>query len=255
MSREASFPIVEQADSGKTAAPFWGRGLWNIKLWVTAALLFSLLATVTGQDFKSPLGFLDPLLMIGFLAGIQLNKRFRLRGHWEWSGRQAAVFYVACSWLIGMLIELSIQESPGNFGGLHPKTLPSFILAQGYYLPLALLSLWLVRRYHYTFWELFFVGSLISLYEALQFGVPGVLFSPLFFLTPLVFAYYTVVYAQLLNWGLLFVDERQLWHRSAVAIPRWRKWLYGFLLGLVCWAIFALWGSLMNLIFAGFVSF
>jgi hypothetical protein len=58
-----------------------------------------------------------------------------------------------------------------------------------------------------------------------------------------------------LNWSLLFMDERELWHDSAVAVSRRRKWLYGFLLGLVCWGIFVLWAGLIERIFAGFVSF
>ena len=229
----------------------WWRALQSPSLWIILALSFSILAQLNGTlDWKSPLWFLDSLLILCLLMGFWFRKRF----HWQpvkLSRKQTATVFVVLSWLVGMLYELTLSESPGNIGGFHDKTIPSFILAQGFYIPFAVLSYFLVGKFHFNFRDVFFVAGLVSLYEALQFGVPGTLFSPLFFLTPLVVAYYVVVYAQMLALPLLMVDETLLWHGDKPRLLMWHKVFYGLVLGLTCWFIAGLWGDMVK---AGFIG-
>ena len=244
-------PISNTHPSAKLRT--WWRALQSPSLWIILALIFTLLVQLGDNSaWKSPLWFLDPLLMLSLLIGLWLKE------HWppiKFSRKQTAAAFIVLSWLVGMLYELTLSEAPGNLGGMYAKTIPSFILAQGFYIPFAVLSYFLIRKFHFNFRDVFFVAGLVSLYEALQFGVPGTLFSPLFFLTPLVLAYYVVVYAQMLTWPLLVVDETLLWHGDKPRLPWWRKLLYGFLLGFSCWVTFGLWGTVMTTIFDGFKSF
>ena len=100
------------------------------------------------------LWFLDPLLSILFLLMIWAKRRFQFPQRLRLSRAWAAFAFVLLSWSLGMLTELTISRGAGGYGGLHEKTIPSFILAQGYYIPLAVLGLLLVRIYQLTFDEL-----------------------------------------------------------------------------------------------------
>lgn len=233
----------------------WGQVLLLPSFWIILALTFAILVQLGGTPaWKSPLWFLDILLLLSLLIGFWLRERFQ----WQFvtlSRTQAGTVFIVLVWLVGMLYELTLSESPGNIGGMHPKTIPSFILAQGFYIPFALLSYFLIRKFHFSFRDVFLMAGLVSLYEALQYGVPGTLFSPLFFLTPLVLAYYVVVYAQFLTLPLLVVDETLLWHGDKPRLPWWRKLLYGLVLGITCWLTLGLWETALNVIFAGFKNF
>ena len=162
--------------------------LSNVRLWVILALAFSLLlhfAADSAAEAASSLWFLDPLLLVTFLLGLGQRPWLRRSGGWS-----TAVLFIGLSWLTGMLYELSLRTGPTGFGGMHPQTVPSFLMAQGFYVPLALLSYFLIRRYRYTFKEAFFAFSLVALYEMVTMGwLFAALFSPLFFLTPLLIAY------------------------------------------------------------------
>ncbi len=224
-------------------------------LWIILALCFSVLRQLSGTpEWKSPFWFLDILLLLCLLVGLWLKERFNWQSI-KLSRRQAAAVFIILSWFISMLYELTLSESPGNIGGFHHKTRQSFILAQGFYIPFVLLSYFLIRKYHFSFRDVFLIAGLVSLYEALQFGVPGTLFSPLFFLSPLVLAYYVVVYAQFLTLPLLVVDETLLWQGDKPRLPWWRKVFYGFALGITCWFIAGLWTTVMTTIFNGFERF
>jgi hypothetical protein len=246
-----SLPISNTQRSSKLKT-FW-RALQSPSLWIITALCFTVLTRLSNDvvEWTSPLWFIDPLLMLSLLMGRWLKERF----HWQpvkFSHRQAAPVFIVLAWLVGMLYELTLSESPGNIGGFHPKTIPSFVLAQGFYLPYAVLSYFLIRKFHLSFRDVFLVGGIVCLYEALQYGVPGTLFSPLFFLTPLVLAYYVVVYALMLTWPLLVVDETLLWHGNKPTLPWWRKVFYSLILGITCWLIAGLWGELTAKLFDGF---
>ncbi len=253
-----SFPISIIHPSSKFKT--WWRALQHPSLWIILALSFSFLlrlaSSITNEavEWTSPVWFLDPLLMLSLLIGHWFKERF----HWQpvkLSRKYAAPIFIVLVWLVGMLYELTLSEPPGNIGGFHPKTIPSFILAQGFYIPFAVLSYVLIRKFYFSFRDVFFMAGLVCLYEALQYGIPGTLFSPLFFMTPLVLAYYVVVYAQMLTWPLLVVDETLLWHGDKLQLPWWRKVLYSLILGLTCWLIAGLWGELTATLFDNVKSF
>lgn len=225
--------------------------LTSVKLWALLALLFSGVLAGVGDRSGSPLWFLDPLLVGGFLIGVWRGRPWRTR----LAGRRAAVAFVVLAWLTGMLYELTLSDQGSTFGGLADRTGLSFALAQAWYLPFALIGLFLVRRYRYDFREVFFAGAAASALEVVVAGLlPGVVASPLFVLSPLVLAYYGTVYGMLLAWPLLLVDERSLWAPSARQISPRRKIAYGAAAGLACWLCFAGWAAVLDLIAPGFVS-
>lgn len=228
------------------------RILGNVRLWVALALVFSLMLRFLDETNTnpSPLWFLDPLLLGMFLLGVGRRPPWLRRDR----GWGTAVFFIGLSWLAGMLYELSLRTGPTGFGGMHPQTVPSFLMAQGFYVLLAICSYFLIRRYQYTFKEAFFAFGLVALYEMATMGwLFSTLFSPLFFLTPLVIAYYFTVYALIVTWPLLLVDETVLWSRTPHPISRRRKLLYGMLIGPICWIIFVLWSGGLN--YLGIIRF
>lgn len=231
---------------GSIAAPVrpLGRGLGDVRLWALLASLFSL--SSLGGPYPPPdasaLWFLELVVVQGFLIGLLLRfRRGKARAMLP-VGRATALFIVL-SWLTGMLYELSLSSSAGNFGGMHPDTATSFTIAQAFYIPYAVLGWWLVRRYRYTFRELFFAAGLVSVYEMSQNALPAFASAPL--LAPILIAYYFTVYALILCMPLLFFDERSLWSDSGVTISTARKLFYGVLLGIASFSLFVLWGGLI----------
>jgi hypothetical protein len=146
-------------------------------------------------------------------------------------------------WLFGMIFELTLTVTGEGVGGVHPETVPSFILAQGDYIPIALVSYFVIRRTHASFKEMFFFAGGKSLTEGILFT--GVLVaqiaSPFFFLSPLTLAYYTLAYASFIAAPLVLVDAALLWDTS----PRPQRrsvlcfWALGFVLAI---AIRIFWG-------------
>jgi len=59
--------------------------------------------------------------------------------------------------VFGMLFEVSLPVTGEGVGGLHPQTLPSFILAQGDYIPIALVSYFVIRKAGASYSEVFFL--------------------------------------------------------------------------------------------------
>lgn len=223
---------------------FLRRILGSIRLWVSLALVFSLMLHFLDETNTNPgpLWFLDPLLLLTFLLG--MGRRPFLR---QIKGVRAAKIFIGLSWLTGMLYEFSLRTGPAGFGGMHPQTLPSFLLAQGFYVPLAIISYFLIRRYRYTLKEAFFAFGLVALYEMVTMGwLFATLFSPLFFLTPLVIAYYFTIYALFVVWPLLFVDEAKLWGQISRPISYRRKLFYGLLVGPTSWGLFVMWNAFSN---------
>ena len=251
--QEQEQPVSAATDKSK-------RRIWStsriFKTLIVLDLLFVALMRILGggEEDSTPLWFLDPLLSVSFLAGILAHERFRLRERIRLSRRQAAVAFVIISWAVGMLYELTISSGGNSFGGMHPKTVPSFIIAQGFYVTLPLLALVLIRRFHYTFQEVFFAAGLVSAWEVVALGIPMLLSGNIVF-APLLLAYYFVTYAMCLTWALIIVDEKLLWDRRDPKIPPWRKILYGLPLCVVTWLICAAWGTAVARLFNDFEGF
>jgi len=135
-----------------------------------------------------------------------------------------------------MVFETSLTVNGQGVGGVHPATIPSFILAQGDYIPIAIVSYFVVRQWRLSFREMFFVAGGKSLTEGLIFtGVlTALLLSPQFFLAPIVLGYYTLAYSSFIALPLLFIDEELLWKREGQKKQHSMSyfWLLGFLLAL-----------------------
>jgi len=118
--------------------------------------------TREGGKGASALWFLDPILQVGFLVALWANGRRGLRRR-RWGSREPApAVYVLPSWAVGMAYELSLSSGDGGFGGLHPTTAVSFLLGQGFYLPLAAFACLSIRRFRLMFTEVFIAGAAVS---------------------------------------------------------------------------------------------
>jgi hypothetical protein len=146
-----------------------------------------------------------------------------------------------------MLYEVSLTVTGQGVGGIHPETLPSFILAQGDYIPIALISYFIIRTTRASFQDIFFFAGGKSLTEGLIFtGVlSSVLISPMFWFSPLVIAYYTMAYSSFIALPLLFIDEQLLWKDSNQTRRRsiLFYWVIGFVLAM---AIRIFWGLIYS---------
>ena len=144
------------------------------------------------------------------ILGLLINRGqgFRLRLPRRW----APVAFVSLSWGFGMLYEASLTVDGTGIGGVHPDTHTSYVLAQGDYIMIALAAWGLVRHFHLTFRDTFFLAGGKSLTEGLVFtGVlTGVLMSPQAYAAPLVMAYYTLAYATFVALPLLIIDPASL---------------------------------------------
>jgi hypothetical protein len=228
--------------------------LLDVRLWVAAALLVGFLLRLGAADGASKLWFFDPLLLGGFwLAAGRLEKR---SDRSRFGGLRGAAMFVGISWLSGMLYELALSTGGGwTFGGMHPETLPSFVLAQGFYIPYAIFGYLLVRRTDVSFRTLFFAAGAVSVFEMLLTGrVASGLVSPFFALVPLLVAYYVSVYAMIICWPVAIFGLE----RFRVEAPRHvsARRAVGLMLaaGGACWLIFGAWGVLLEHLAPGFVS-
>jgi hypothetical protein len=240
---------ADNATAGEAEAaarPGHAVGIWAI---ILLGLGYGALHWLSGdRAWASVLWWLDPLLLLGFAAGWWA--RSRRPGWWprlRLSGVAAAVVFIGGSWLAGMLYELSLRTGPTGFGGMHPDTATSFVLAQGHYLPFAVGGWWLARRYGYGAAGVFWTGALASLYEMVIAGFPAIAGAPQFWLlTPLILGYYLYVYALILAFPLLFLDERSLWAAAPRSIGAWGKVWRGVLFGLLYWVVFVGWAGLIG---------
>jgi hypothetical protein len=208
---------------------------------------FEALSILLGDgDDSSILWFLAPLLMAVFIAGLWRARRQGGAPFGHATRLPPALLFIGGSWLAGMTYELALRTGPTGFGGMAPDTGASFLLAQGFYVPFAIGGWWLARRYGYSLQDVFWTGALGSLYEAITAGATTVVAQPaLLPLAPLMAGYYLTVYGYILAMPLLFVDEQRLWAATARPRTRWRKAIYGVVLGLVCWAVFVGWAALL----------
>ena len=106
---------------------------------------------------------------------------------------------------------------------------------------------WLARRYGYGAAGVFWTGALASLYEMVIAGFPAIAGAPQFWLLiPLILGYYLYVYALILAFPLLFLDERSLWAAAPRSIGAWGKVWRGVLFGLLYWVVFVGWAGLIG---------
>ncbi len=217
--------------------------------------LFSYCSMAPGNsEFLSPYWFSDLLLYGLMIVGLWANSRYNLREDPP-PRKFAPAGYIFLVWLFGMIFETSLTVTGAGIGGLHQETLPSFILAQGDYIPIAIVSYLVVRELHLSFHELFFFAGGKSLTEGLIFtGVlTTTILSPQFYLAPIVLAYYTLAYSSFIALPLLFIDEELLWKASkrkrSPSIPF--LWLLGFSLAL---AIRIFWGLIYSPLVAWLLS-
>jgi len=191
---------------------------------------------------------------ISFMLLLAVSKKYSIKDRFRLTPKQAVILFIILSWFSGMMLEALL---PG-VGGMHSKTIPSFILAQGYYWPFALIMLWLIKKHHFTFWEAFFAAGLASIWEStfILRGVVMTLISPFFFLAPFVFAMYTATYGIIVGLPLLFINEKLLWAKVEKPISLRQKLIKGiFIAGIGSMVTYVIWLILMNVIFHNFDSF
>lgn len=218
-------------------------------VWLLALLgaLFSFNGLLTGGGPESSsLWFLDPVLYALFLVGLGLRSAGRLP-RLRLSGAAGALGFIILSWATGMAYELSLQTGPEGFGGMHPDTATSFLLAQGYYVPFAAGGLWLVRRLRTDFNWLFYTGGLASLYEMLTIGGVAIAGGGVpWLLVPVLLGYYAATYGLILAMPLLLLDERPLWGMDARSPRPFARIVIGILFGLALWLVYLLWAALVQ---------
>jgi hypothetical protein len=194
-------------------APPPPRWIW-LCLW--AGLAFLALSHLQGAARVSPLWWAEPALYALMIAGLWRGS-FGLALPAPW----AATAFVGLSWAFGMIYELTLSVDGTGLGGMHPDTRASFVLAQGDYIPIALTTLWLIRRWHLDFAGAFLLGCGKSLTEGLVFtGVlTQTLVSPSWPLAPLMLAYYGLAYASFVALPLVVLSPQTLWDRRPPPRP------------------------------------
>lgn len=233
--------------------------IWNIKVWFIAGLFGYLIMRIGGSKTNesiSPLWFIEPILYIFLGYKIFFNRTLKIIPL-NFSPKYILLLYIIISFISGMFYELGLSLSQGSIGGLYPKTIPSFIVAQGFYWPFAIFSLLLIRRYNFKFSDLYFAALGASLTEGIVFNqvLPTMLLSPMFYLIPVIVAYYAAAYGVILGLPFVFIDEKLLWGKDIRQISLFRKFIYGFIMAFIAYAIFYGWYILMDFVFKGFKSF
>lgn len=206
--------------------------------WLVAALAVTLLLGWSGDEASS-LAWLNPLLFVAALA-VRWHDHRSGRARLTVGGWRAVAVFLAVGWAFGMVVELTIAAGGDGFGGMHPDTGPSFVIAQGYYLPAVALTWWAVRRYGLDERRAFWFAGAMAWWEALTIGAVAMI-SPAFPLAPMLAAYYVATYALCGMAGLLVVDRRQLHATSPRGISTRRLVAYGVAAGTASWAAFMAW--------------
>ncbi|MCJ7795891.1 MAG: hypothetical protein MUQ56_03870 [Thermoleophilia bacterium] len=184
-----------------------------MKIWIGLGLAFVVLNLGNVPQARSPYWFSELVLYGLMLAGLWANSKHDLRKKIRIPRKLAPAGYVLLVWLFGMMFEAGLTVTGEGIGGVHPETLPSFILAQGDYVPIALITYLVIRRTQASFRQVFFFAGGIGLTEGLIFtgALTSVLLSPMFFLSPILVAYYTIAYSSFIALPLLLIDEELLW--------------------------------------------
>ena len=153
---------------------------------------------------RSSLGWVDWPLYAGVIGGFAAR----------WQGQRlnvpaTALAYLMLSLIFGAVYELSLTVDGTGWGGMHPDTRTSFVLAFGDYAMLALSCLAAIRWLRLSPAQLFWLAFGASMTEGAVFT--GVLWQipPLFL--PVFVAYYALAYATFLVLPALVIDIRPLW--------------------------------------------
>jgi len=238
-------PVAEQAPGPARAAGI-RRLAGDDRVWIGAALGISLLIGWGGED-ASAVAWLNPVILAAVLAVRLADHR---RGARRWSAPRwvAGPLFVAAGWTAGMAYELTLAAGGDGYGGMHPETGPSFVIAQGYYIPAVVLTWWMVRRHGLDVPRAFAFAGAMAWYEALTVGAVS-LISPAFVLAPALAAYYVTTYALFGMAGLLVLDHRGLGRATPRPIGTRRLLLAGVVAGSLCWALFLGWAHLSAALF------
>lgn len=216
--------------------PLYGRGLWDIRIWIGLGLVFVFLNSFNDSGPKSPFWFAELILYALMIAGLWANQKHDLRKKIRIPRRLAPVAYICLNWFFGMVYETGLTVNGRGIGGLHPQTYASFIIAQGDYITIAVVSYILIRWMRLSFREMFFVAGGKSLTEGLIFtGVlTALIVSPMFFLSPILLGYYTLAYSSFIALPLLFIDEELLWKKGEPGKQHSTIifWILGFVLAM-----------------------
>lgn len=134
---------------------------------IGGALIFAFLGQ-SASGVQSPLGWLQFPLIFLLCWGLFTTPENEVVSN-------KFLSFMGLSWVLGMLVELTLTVDGTGIGGIHPDTLPSFILAQGDYIPLALaiwcLHRWMGSQVHELMWittgmalteGIVFTGSVVS---------------------------------------------------------------------------------------------
>ncbi len=230
-----------------------GSVAWSPWLWIGAGLWFCGQSQIRAEGIMAPWPYADVPLYALMIAGLLVNGGQGLR--WRLPARWAPVAFVGLSWAFGMIYEASLTVDGTGIGGVHPDTRASYLLAQGDYIMIAVATWALIRYFHLTFRDTFFLAGGKSLTEGLVFtGVlTGVLMSVQAYAAPLMLAYYTLAYASFVALPLLIIDPASLWRATPPggkpSIPL--LWLIGAGVALVIRIIWGLgWAPLATWVFA-----
>ncbi len=220
----------------------------RIAMAIIVALAIGFSALQIGEESgASSLGFLN-LVLLGLLAGGLVARRFGLFSLPRWIDNDKAPYvYVLFVWVVSMLYELSLRTGETGFGGLHPNTVASFTMAQGFYIPFALCVLWVIRRRWLSLPAVFWLGASASWYELMTVGLPGIFATPgNFILAPLVLGYYLAIYGMFAALPLVFVDVEALWGDTDRPYTLGTLVGHGILIAVFCWGIYALWSLALS---------
>ena len=214
----------------------YGRGLWDIRIWIGLGLAFVFLNSFNDSGPKSPFWFAELILYTLMIVGLWANHKYDFRKKIRIPRRLAPIAYICLNWFFGMVYETGLTVNGQGIGGLHVETIPSFILAQGDYITIAIVSYILIRMLRLSFREMFFVAGGKSLTEGLIFtGVlTSLIISPMFFLSPILLGYYTLAYSSFIALPLLFIDEELLWKKGEPGKQHSTIifWILGFVLAM-----------------------
>lgn len=245
-ARPVDVPPVADPAPGPAGAARIRRLAGDDRVWLGAALAISLLIGWGGEG-ASTLGWLNPVMLAAVLA-LRVSDARRGMRRWPMPRWAAVTAFLVTGWAAGMAYELTLSAEGEGFGGMHPETGPSFVIAQGYYVPAVAATWWMVRRYGLDVPRAFAFAGAMAWYEALTVGAAS-LISPAFVLAPALAAYYVSTYALFGMAGLLVVDHRGIGRVPPRHIRTGRLLLAGVVTGSACWALFLGWAHLSAAVF------
>lgn len=215
------------------------------KFWFPLTLTGAVIFILSEWPKSGPRSFLIVSLILSWMFAVPHRNTLQKLLHLEKTGR--AIFCIITGWFVGMVIELSISGPTGNMGGLAANSFHSFLLAQGYYWTFPMLALVLIRKFNFSYWEIFFAAGLSSILEMFVLGIFKTLLSPVIVLAPAVFAIYITIYGMMIAIPLLFIDEKTFWKEQHQTVSRKKAFLITFLvLGVGNWLIYGIWAMTLQ---------